>query len=72
MLETPVVPVTQDLASPYFINANENATLPLVYEKFNGEGYGEENKYVLASKNNLVFIDGFITKPAATNANYSA
>ncbi|XP_021862325.2 uncharacterized protein [Spinacia oleracea] len=69
------LPATSDPNSPYYINPSENSSLPIVSEKFNGEGYGEWKRSMLialATKNKLGFIDGTLVKPSVTDPTYSA
>ena len=69
------ISVTQDPSSPYFINSFENASLPIVSEKFNGEAFGEWQRSMtiaLENKNKLGFVNGTLNKPASTDPNFAA
>ena len=66
------IAVTSDPNSPYYINPSENTALPIVSEKFSGEGYGEWKRSMviaLATKNKLGFVDGSLPKPSEDDPN---
>lgn len=65
----------QNPLSPYFIHPNENTSLPLISEKFNGSCYGEWRRSMmlaLSVKNKLMFIDGSLPKPSVNDASCKA
>lgn len=64
-----------DHLSPYYIHPSENTSLPLIAEKFNGEGYGEwkrSMKIAFSAKNKLSFLDGSLRRPSSTDVDFKA
>lgn len=50
----------QDPTSPYYVNPNENTSLPSISEKFNRESYGQWRRSMMLAfsvKNKLGFIN---------------
>ena len=59
-----------DPNSVYYIHPNENPTVSLVSEKFNGDNYADWKRAMilaLSMKNTIAFIDGNLIKPEITD-----